>query len=138
MTNEQAMARALELAARSAGYVSPNPLVGCVILRNGQVLGEGRHHAYGDVHAEVDAVRNAGDVEGATVVVNLEPCSHYGKTPPCADLLVERKVARVVVGMVDPNPEVAGRGIARLREAGIEVETGVLEQECRRLNRYFI
>ncbi len=138
MTNEQAMARALELAAKSAGLVSPNPLVGCVILRDGQVLGEGRHHMYGGDHAEVDAVRNAnGDVEGATVVVNLEPCSHYGKTPPCADMLIERRVGRVVVGMTDPNPEVAGRGIAKLRDAGIEVLAGVMEQECRWLNRYF-
>ncbi len=138
MTNEQAMARALELAAQSAGYVSPNPLVGCVILRNGRVVGEGRHHLYGGDHAEVDAVRNAGgNAEGATVVVNLEPCSHHGKTPPCADMLIERKVGRVVVGMMDPNPEVAGQGIERLRNAGIDVVTGVLEQESRWLNRYF-
>lgn len=138
MTNEQAMARALELAALSAGNVSPNPLVGCVILRDGRVLGEGRHHVYGGVHAEVDAVRNAGgDVAGATVVVNLEPCSHYGKTPPCADMLIEHNVARVVVGMTDPNPQVAGRGIERLRSAGVEVVTDVLNRECQWLNRYF-
>lgn len=138
MTDEQAMARALELAQRGTGLASPNPLVGCVILRDGRVIGEGWYHRFGAVHAEVDAVRNAGgDVQGATVVVSLEPCSYYGKTPPCADFLVAHKVGRVVAGTVDPNPRIAGRGIARLREAGIEVTTGVLEEECRRLNRAF-
>jgi diaminohydroxyphosphoribosylaminopyrimidine deaminase/5-amino-6-(5-phosphoribosylamino)uracil reductase len=138
VSDEQAMARALELARRGTGFVSPNPRVGCVILRDGVVIGEGWHHRFGDAHAEVDAVRNAGgDVQGATVVVNLEPCSHYGKTPPCASLLVEKKVARVVIGMVDPNPQVAGRGINRLREAGIDVTTGVLQDDCERLNRSF-
>lgn len=138
MSDEQAMEHVLALARRGTGLVSPNPRVGCVILRDGVVLGEGWHRRFGEAHAEVEAVRNAGgSVEGATVVVNLEPCSHYGKTPPCADLLIERNVARVVVGMTDPNPQVAGRGIARLREAGIEVTTGVLEDACRRLNRFF-
>lgn len=132
------MGRALELAQRGTGFVSPNPRVGCVVLRDGVIIGEGWHHRFGDAHAEVDAIGNAGgNVEGATVVVNLEPCSHYGKTPPCANLLIEKKVARVVIGTTDPNPQVAGRGIARLREAGIEVTTGVLEPACRYINRFF-
>lgn len=132
------MERALALARRGTGLVSPNPRVGCVILRDGVVIGEGWHHRFGDVHAEVDAIRAAsGSVEGATVVVNLEPCSHFGKTPPCADLLIEKKVGRVVIGMTDPNPQVAGRGIARLRDAGIHVTTGVLQEACQYLNRFF-
>lgn len=139
MNNEQAMARALELAQRGTGLVSPNPRVGCVILRDGKLLAEGWHRRFGAPHAELDAVHNATEsVEGATVVVNLEPCSHYGKTPPCADLLVERKVGRVVIGMADPNPQVAGRGIERLRQAGIDVVVGVLEEQCRHVNRFFI
>lgn len=139
MSDEQAMARAIVLAQQGAGAVSPNPRVGCVIMRDGAVLAEGWHHRFGAVHAEVDAVQNAkGSIEGATIVVNLEPCSHYGKTPPCADLLIEKNVRRVVVGTTDPNPQVAGKGIERLRQAGIEVVVGVLEAECRHLNRFFM
>lgn len=122
------MRRALALARRGQGHVAPNPLVGCVIANGaGETLGEGGHGRFGGPHAEVEAVRDAEDrhgpgaVRGATVFVTLEPCSHHGKTPPCADLLVEKGVARVVVGAVDPNPLVAGRGIARLRAAGIDL-----------------
>lgn len=139
------MQRCLELAARGAGAVSPNPMVGSVIVGpDGRVLGEGRHEIYGGPHAEVHAVRDAegrhgaGALRDATLYVNLEPCSHFGKTPPCADLLVEKRIPRVVIGMADPFPMVAGRGIARLRDHGIDVRVGVLESACRRLNEAFL
>lgn len=142
---ERWMRRALALARRGAGYVSPNPLVGAVLVgTDGAVLGEGWHRRYGGPHAEVEAVRDAeakghgGRLAECTLVVNLEPCSHWGKTPPCADLLVEKNIPSVVVGMEDPFPEVAGRGIARLRAAGIEVAVGVREREARRLNEAFV
>lgn len=134
------MARALQLAANGRGQTSPNPMVGCVIVARGRIIGEGWHRRYGGPHAEVNAVNSVSDrslLPEATVYVTLEPCSHYGKTPPCADMLVACGVKRVVVGCTDPNPRVSGRGLARLRDAGIEVETGVLEEECRRLNRRF-
>lgn len=137
--NEYYMAKALSLARRGIGSVSPNPLVGCVIVRDGKIIGSGWHEHYGGPHAEVSAVRDAaGDVAGATVYVNLEPCSHFGKTPPCADMLIEKAVSRVVIGMTDPNPKVNGRGTEKLRSAGIDVVTGVLEDECKRVNRGFI
>lgn len=132
------MEEALSLAERGVGFVSPNPLVGCVIVREDKIIGRGWHGSYGGRHAEAEAVIDAGDVEGAEVFVNLEPCSHYGKTPPCADMLVERRVSRVVVGMRDPNPKVNGAGEAKLRAAGIEVVSGVLEERCKRINRGFI
>lgn len=132
------MRRALELAKRGMGYVNPNPMVGAVAVRDGKVIGEGWHQQYGGPHAEVNMAASATEsLEGATVYVTLEPCSHQGKTPPCADLLVRHKIARAVVGCLDPNPLVAGQGIGRLRQAGIGVETGVLEEECRALNRVF-
>lgn len=138
MTEREAMQRALELALRGTGHVSPNPRVGCVLLKDGHIIGQGWHERYGDMHAEAAAIaQTTADVEGATLVVNLEPCSHEGKQPPCASLIIEKKIARVVIGMEDPNPLVAGRGIAMLREAGIEVQTGVLEEECRWVNRFF-
>lgn len=144
MNNDQLyMRRALQLAAYGRGYVSPNPMVGSVIVYNDRIIGEGWHRRYGGPHAEVEAVRDA-EVRGhepllaeATVYVTLEPCSHYGKTPPCADLLVEKRVKRVVVCNDDPNPLVASRGLQRLREAGIEVESGLLAEEGRELNRRF-
>lgn len=137
--HERHMKTALELALKGSGSVSPNPLVGCVIVRDGIVIGKGWHERYGGPHAEVNAVRDAGgDVAGAEVYVNLEPCSHHGKTPPCADLLVEKGVARVIIGVTDPNPKVNGEGAERLRAAGIEVITGVLEDECKRINAGFI
>ena len=139
------MDRALALAARGAGHVSPNPMVGAVLVGpGGEVLGEGYHRAWGGPHAEVEAVRDAeargnGDRLGeATMVVTLEPCSHHGKTPPCADLIIERGIPRVVVATPDPFPAVAGRGLARLRAAGVEVTVGVREREARRLNEAFL
>lgn len=133
------MARALELAAKGKGRTSPNPMVGCVIVRNGQVVGEGWHARAGEAHAEVHAVEAAGgDIAGATVYVNLEPCAHHGRTAPCADLLVEHRPARVVAAMRDPNPLVSGKGLERLREAGIAVETGLCEAEAKRLNEAYI
>ena len=132
------MRRALALAARARGRTSPNPMVGCVIERDGAVIGEGYHTRAGQPHAEVEAVRAAGEeISGATVYVTLEPCAHHGKTPPCVELLLAQKPARVVVAMEDPNPKVAGKGIAALRAAGIVVEVGVLEAEARALNEAF-
>lgn len=139
MSREKIMGRALALARRGKGKTSPNPAVGCVIVREGVVVGEGWHRRAGTPHAEVHALRQAGELSrGADVYVTLEPCSHFGKTPPCADALVDAGVGRVFVGMVDPNPKVSGRGIERLRSAGIGVVTGILEAECHRLNEPFV
>ncbi|MBD0705007.1 bifunctional diaminohydroxyphosphoribosylaminopyrimidine deaminase/5-amino-6-(5-phosphoribosylamino)uracil reductase RibD [Pseudomonas sp. FP1154] len=135
----QHMARALELARRGHYTTHPNPRVGCVIVRDGQVVGEGWHIRTGEPHAEVHALRAAGEqARGATAYVTLEPCSHHGHTPPCADALVNAGVARVVAAMQDPNPEVAGRGLQRLAQAGIATESGVLEGEARKLNEGFL
>ncbi|MET4107287.1 bifunctional diaminohydroxyphosphoribosylaminopyrimidine deaminase/5-amino-6-(5-phosphoribosylamino)uracil reductase RibD [Hymenobacter sp. UYP22] len=134
------MRRALDLARLGTGYARPNPLVGCVITHQGRVIGEGWHRQYGGPHAEVNAVHAVTEphlLPQSRVYVTLEPCSHFGKTPPCADLLIDRRVAEVVVCNLDPNPLVAGRGIQKLRDAGIRVETGLLEQEGRHLNRRF-
>lgn len=139
MTDHAAMARALQLARLGLTTTSPNPRVGCVIVRDGVVVGEGWHARAGEPHAEVHALRAAGEAaRGATVYVTLEPCAHHGRTPPCADALVAAGVARVVVAMRDPNPLVAGQGLERLREAGIAVTPGVLEQEARELNLGFV
>ncbi|MDO4560859.1 MAG: bifunctional diaminohydroxyphosphoribosylaminopyrimidine deaminase/5-amino-6-(5-phosphoribosylamino)uracil reductase RibD [bacterium] len=136
--DEYYMTCALELA-RNGRQCSPNPRVGCVAVRGGQIIGRGWHKICGGPHAEVEAVRDAGgDIEGADVYVTLEPCSHYGRTPPCADMLAERRPRRVIAGMTDPNPRVAGRGLEKLRAAGIEVKSGLLEKECRWMNRGFI
>lgn len=136
--DQEYMRRALALAAQARGRTSPNPMVGCVIVRGGQVLGEGWHVRAGGPHAEVVACQQAGaELAGTTVYVTLEPCAHHGKTPPCVDLLLRARPARVVVAMEDPNPLVSGRGIAALREAGIAVELGLLEVEARRLNEVF-
>lgn len=137
------MRRALQLARLGEGFTSPNPMVGAVIVARGKVIGEGYHRRCGGPHAEVWAVRSvsASDrhlLSEATVYVTLEPCSHYGKTPPCANMLVEHGVKRVVVGCPDPNPKVAGRGVRILREAGIEVTVDVLRDECSNLNRRFM
>ena len=136
--DEQYMKQALQLAQKGEGYVAPNPMVGAVIVKDGRIIGSGYHEHYGGPHAEVNAIADAKeDMAGATMYVTLEPCSHYGKTPPCADLLVEKKLAKVVVGSLDPNPLVAGKGIQKLKEAGIEVVSGVLEKECNEINRVF-
>ncbi|WP_120997554.1 bifunctional diaminohydroxyphosphoribosylaminopyrimidine deaminase/5-amino-6-(5-phosphoribosylamino)uracil reductase RibD [Stutzerimonas urumqiensis] len=133
------MARAVQLARKGLYSTHPNPRVGCVIVKDGVAVGEGWHPFAGEPHAEVHALRQAGAAaKGATAYVTLEPCSHFGRTPPCADGLVEAGVARVVAAMQDPNPQVAGRGLARLRAAGIEVASGMLEAEARALNPGFI
>lgn len=139
------MQQCLVLAAHGAGRVSPNPMVGCVLVGpDGQVLGEGGHQFYGGPHAEVNAVANALDrhtadaLQNATLYVNLEPCNHHGKTPPCTDLILRYRIPRVVVGMPDPFPEVAGTGLARLRAAGVDVTVGVLEAACRKLNAAYL
>jgi diaminohydroxyphosphoribosylaminopyrimidine deaminase / 5-amino-6-(5-phosphoribosylamino)uracil reductase len=133
------MQRCLELARRALGRTSPNPLVGAVIVKNGQIVGEGFHPRAGEPHAEVFALRAAGELaRGATAYVSLEPCNHYGRTPPCSEALVAAGVARVVVGMVDPNPLVAGGGINTLRAAGIEVLVGVETEACQKLNEAFV
>ncbi|MGI0495017.1 bifunctional diaminohydroxyphosphoribosylaminopyrimidine deaminase/5-amino-6-(5-phosphoribosylamino)uracil reductase RibD [Alkalinema pantanalense CENA528] len=131
--------RCLELAQQALGKTAPNPLVGSVIVNNGVVVGEGFHPRAGEPHAEVFALRQAGEqAQGATLYVNLEPCSHFGRTPPCADAIVAAGLQRVVVGMVDPNPNVAGQGIAKLRQAGLEVIVGVEEAACQELNEAFV
>jgi diaminohydroxyphosphoribosylaminopyrimidine deaminase/5-amino-6-(5-phosphoribosylamino)uracil reductase len=134
------MRRTLELATLGRGSVSPNPLVGCVIVHNDLIIGEGWHKKYGEAHAEVNAVSEVKDhslLQKSTVYVNLEPCSHVGKTPPCADMLIQREVKKVVIANLDSNPLVAGNGVKKLREAGIEVITGILEKEGRDLNKRF-
>ena len=140
-SDETYMRRSLDLAANGLGSVSPNPLVGCVIVHNDRVVSEAYHNKFGGPHAEVlaiDALPDLSVLPESTVYVNLEPCSHHGKTPPCADLLVKHAVQRVVIGMTDPNPEVSGSGINRLQAAGIATEIGVLDKEARRLNRRFL
>ncbi len=138
MNEARWMRRCLELADRAAGRTSPNPLVGAVVLRAQQVVGEGWHERAGAPHAEVVALARAGAAaQGATLYVNLEPCCHQGRTPPCTDAIVRAGISRVVVGMPDPNPRVAGRGIERLRAAGVQVELSSLESDCMALNRAF-
>ena len=139
MNDQYYMKLALDLAASAKGKTNPNPLVGAVIVKDGTIVGTGLHRKAGEPHAEVHAFRMAGEhAKDATLYVTLEPCSHFGKTPPCADLVKDSGVKRVVVAMEDPNPAVAGRGIKRLRDAGIEVEVGLLEEQARRLNERFI
>lgn len=147
MMDEIYMQRCLELAKLGIANVSPNPMVGCVIVNDDQIIGEGYHAKFGEAHAEVNAINavlhNYGDqaaklLAGATVYVSLEPCAHYGKTPPCADLLVRHNVKKVVIGNTDPFEDVNGKGIEKLKAAGIEVVTGVLEEECSFLNRRFL
>ncbi|MGL6296422.1 MAG: bifunctional diaminohydroxyphosphoribosylaminopyrimidine deaminase/5-amino-6-(5-phosphoribosylamino)uracil reductase RibD, partial [Plesiomonas sp.] len=133
------MARAIELAKKGRFTTAPNPNVGCVIVNDGQIVGEGYHYRAGEGHAEVHALRMAKErARGATAYVTLEPCSHYGRTPPCADALIQSGVRRVVAAMQDPNPEVAGRGLYKLQQAGIEVEHGVLMAEAEALNKGFL
>lgn len=137
---ESYMQRAFELAQLGLGQVSPNPLVGCVIVKNGQIIGEGYHQQFGGPHAEVnaiDSVKDPSQIKGCQVIVSLEPCSHHGKTPPCSDLLVENEVGEVYISNTDPNPLVAGSGIEKLQNAGIKVISGILEQEGSFINRRF-
>lgn len=138
-TDEKYMAIALELAARARGRTSPNPMVGAVVVKDGRIVGRGFHEKAGTPHAEVHALREAGELaKGATIYVTLEPCSHYGRTPPCSEAVIRAGVARCVAAMVDPNPLVAGRGLEQIGQAGIEVASEVLEEEARRLNEVFI
>ena len=133
------MRRAMELAERGVGFTNPNPMVGAVIVKGGKVIGEGWHERCGEWHAERNAFKNCTvPAEGATMYVTLEPCCHYGKTPPCTEAIIEHRIARVVIGMEDPNPLVAGKGIALLREAGIEVVCGIEEEALREQNRVFL
>ncbi|WP_461630954.1 bifunctional diaminohydroxyphosphoribosylaminopyrimidine deaminase/5-amino-6-(5-phosphoribosylamino)uracil reductase RibD [Labilibaculum euxinus] len=135
----QYMQRAFELAKKGIGRVNPNPLVGAVIVRDNKIIGEGYHEFFGGPHAEVNAFRSATEsVEGATMYVTLEPCSHYGKTPPCAEAIVKNRIGKVVIGMLDPNPLVAGKGVKLLEDNGIEVEYGYLCEELSQMNRVFL
>ena len=135
------MERCIQLARLGAGYVAPNPMVGCVIVVNERIIGEGWHHEFGKVHAEVNAIADVKDqslLAKSTLYVSLEPCSHYGKTPPCVDLIIRHKIQRVVIGIADPFSKVNGDGIRQLEEAGIDVITPVLENQCRDLNKRFL
>ncbi|MDD7362833.1 MAG: bifunctional diaminohydroxyphosphoribosylaminopyrimidine deaminase/5-amino-6-(5-phosphoribosylamino)uracil reductase RibD [Peptoniphilus sp.] len=136
--DEQYMRRAISLAKRGRGRTGPNPVVGAVLVKDGKVIGEGWHHGFGHDHAEVDCLKNASeDPKDATIYVNLEPCSHYGKTPPCVKAIIKSGIKRVVIGTLDPNPKVAGRGVYILERAGLEVRTGVMKEACLVLNRPF-
>ncbi len=136
--HETYMKRALALARTALGRTSPNPMVGCVVVKDGRILAEGCHEKYGEYHAERNALmRCEENAEGADLYVTLEPCCHQGKTPPCTDIIIERKIGRVFVGAMDANPKVAGNGVRILREHGIEVTTGILEKECLELNEIF-
>jgi diaminohydroxyphosphoribosylaminopyrimidine deaminase/5-amino-6-(5-phosphoribosylamino)uracil reductase len=138
---EKYMRRCLELAKKGKGYVAPNPMVGAVVVYEGKIIGEGYHRKWGEAHAEVNAIRSVRHPEWlkkSTLYVNLEPCAHDGKTPPCVELIIEKQIPRVVAGQTDPFPQVSGKGIKRLKEAGIEVLTDVLKAECEDLNKRFI
>lgn len=138
MTGQDYMKRALDLAKKGAGHTSPNPMVGCVVVKDGRIVTEGYHERYGEFHAERNALtRCEEDLTGAEMYVTLEPCCHQGNTPPCTDIIIERGISKVYVGSMDPNPKVAGKGVKILQEHGIEVETGVLEKECLALNEIF-
>lgn len=134
------MLRCLQLAKNGFGNVSPNPMVGAVIVYKDRIIGEGYHRKYGESHAEVNAVNAVHDkslLKKSTMYVSLEPCSHYGKTPPCADMIIQNGIPEIVIGSIDPNPKVSGNGIKKLREAGIKVRTGILAKECDELNKRF-
>jgi len=138
MNDEYYMKLALSLARKGSGFVSPNPMVGAVIVKNGRIIGRGYHQRFGGNHAEINAIKNAGGkVAGSTLYVTLEPCSHEGKTPPCTDSIIKHKIARVVIGAIDSNPLVSRQGINTLHRCGIEVKTGILENDCRKLNEIF-
>lgn len=137
--HEKYMEIALELARCGKGKVSPNPMVGAIIVKEDKIIGKGYHMKYGENHAEINALKNATEsVKNATMYVTLEPCSHYGKTPPCVDSIIKNKISKVVIGSLDPNPLVSGNGVKKLRENNIEVVIGVLEEECINLNEVFM
>ena len=143
LSHQHYMSRCLHLAAMGLGAVAPNPMVGAVLVFQGRIIAEGYHHRYGAPHAEVNCINNVKPEDlqllpQATLYVNLEPCSHYGKTPPCADFIIDKKIGSVIIGSTDPNPQVAGMGIAKLKAAGIEIIGNVLEQDCDFLNRRFL
>lgn len=131
------MRRALKLAKKGMGHTSPNPMVGCVVVRNGEIIAEGYHEKCGGYHAERNALLSCEDAKGAELYVTLEPCCHQGKTPPCTDIIIEKQIKKVYVGSMDPNPLVGGKGVKLLQAAGIEVECGILKEECDRLNEVF-
>ena len=138
VTDRQFMKRAITLARRGQGWCHPNPMVGCVIVRNGEIIGEGYHKRCGELHAERNALASVkGSAEGATLYVTLEPCCHYGRTAPCTLAIIENRIAKVVIGSRDPNPKVSGKGVRILREAGIEVVTDFMKEECDELNPVF-
>lgn len=138
MNDESYIKLTLKLAEKGCGSVSPNPLVGCAIVKDGRIIGAGYHEKFGGNHAEINAINSTSEsLEGATLYVNLEPCSHHGKTPPCVDKIIEKKIKRVVIGTLDMNPLVSGKGIKKLKSAGIDVTVGILEKECIELNKFF-
>jgi diaminohydroxyphosphoribosylaminopyrimidine deaminase / 5-amino-6-(5-phosphoribosylamino)uracil reductase len=133
------MQRCLDLGTKGLGQVAPNPMVGCVVVYDDKIIGEGYHQVYGGLHAEPNALQNVDEelLKKSTLYVNLEPCSHHGKTPPCADLIISKKIKKVIIGNLDSNPLVAGKGVQKLKDAGIEVEYGILNEGCRELNKRF-
>ncbi|MDR0686232.1 MAG: bifunctional diaminohydroxyphosphoribosylaminopyrimidine deaminase/5-amino-6-(5-phosphoribosylamino)uracil reductase RibD, partial [Dysgonamonadaceae bacterium] len=139
--DERYIRRCLQLASMGRGFTAPNPMVGAVVVGGGRILGEGFHVCYGSCHAEVNAISKVSDrdlLRMSTLYVNIEPCSHYGKTPPCAELIIESGIRRVVIGHIDPFEAVSGRGVGMLQDAGVEVICGVLEGKCREFNRRFL
>ena len=137
--DEYFMKECFDLAVKGKGYVSPNPLVGAVLVRNGRTLSRGYHHRFGGAHAEVECLRKyGGSIRGCTLYVNLEPCSHFGKTPPCTDLIIDSGVKKVVIAMQDPNPLVRGRGIRKLKKGGVDVTVGICRDQAKELNSHFV
>ena len=138
MADESYIQLTIEIAKKGEGSVSPNPLVGCVVTKNNKIIGAGYHRKFGEEHAEINAINSATEsLEGSTLFVNLEPCSYYGKTPPCVDRIIKEKIKRVVIGTLDTNPIISGNGVKALKKAGLEVKVGVLEKECLELNKFF-
>ena len=138
MADESYIQLTIEIAKKGEGSVSPNPLVGCVIIKDNRIIGAGYHQKFGEDHAEINAINSSAEsLEGSTLYVNLEPCSHFGKTLPCVDRIIKEKIKRVVIGTLDINPLVSGNGVKALKKAGIEVKVGILEKECIELNKFF-